>query len=97
MIENIILAIGISGVIAVGLQFFLEATNRLGKDHKAFAWINLYGCTALFINAFFSKVWLFATLNILLTSIGLYGLYIVYFKNNKNKNSKRKKNIKPTN
>ena len=94
MIENIILAIGISGVIAVGLQFFLEATNRLGKDHKAFAWINLYGCIALFINAFFSKVWLFAILNVLLISIGLYGLYIVYFKNNKHKKATK---IKTTN
>ena len=97
MIENIILIIGISGIIAVGLQFFLEATNRLGKDHKAFAWINLYGCTALFINAFFSKVWLFASLNVLLISIGLYGLYIVYFKNKKDKKSRKIKTIKITN
>lgn len=81
--------IGISGVIAVGLQFFLEATNRLGKDHKAFAWINLYGCVALFINAFYSKVWLFAVLNILLIAIGLYGLYIVYFKQDSHKGFKR--------
>lgn len=80
MIETISLIIGITGVIAIASNFLLEATNKLGKDHKTFAWINLYGSAALLFNAYIGKVWLFVVLNIFLIFTGIYGLYKVYKK-----------------
>lgn len=79
-LDTIMLIFGISGVIAIALQFFLEATNRLGKDHHMFAWINLYGSIALFSYAYYGKVWLFVTLNAFLILVGIYGLFLVYKK-----------------
>ena len=78
MIETLALIIGITGIIAIGLNFLLEATNSLKEDHKAFGWINLYGSTALCIYAIISKAWLFAVLNGLLILIGIYGLTKIY-------------------
>lgn len=74
------LIIGITGVIAIAANFLLEAMNKLGKDHKAFAWINLYGSSALLFNAYIGEVWLFVTLNAFLILTGIYGLWKVYKK-----------------
>lgn len=83
MLEIIYLIIGITGIIAIGANFLLEATNSLGKDHKAFGWINLYGSCALCIYAISSKTWLFAFLNVMLILIGIYGLIKIYSKKHK--------------
>ncbi len=76
----LILLIGISGVIVIALNFYLEATNKLSKNHKSFAWLNLYGSLALLIYSFFNKVWLFVFLNGFLVIVGIYGLEKVYMK-----------------
>lgn len=80
MLENIMLIIGISGVFAISLNFILEATNKLGKDHKMFAWLNIYGSSALFLYSYYNKVWLFVALNGFLMIVGCYGLIKVYKK-----------------
>ena len=74
------LLIGISGVIAIAVNFLLEATNRLGKNHHTFAWLNLYGSSALFYYSYVEHVWLFVVLNGFLIVVGLYGLWKVYRK-----------------
>lgn len=80
MIETILLIIGISGVIAIAINFILEATNKLGKDHHLFAILNIYGSAALFIYSYYNKVWLFVGLNGFLILVGIYGLIQVYKK-----------------
>jgi len=80
MIETISLIIGITGVIAIAANFLLEALNKLGKDHKVFAWVNLYGSSALCFYSLVFKVWLFVGLNGFLILTGIYGLYEVYSK-----------------
>jgi len=82
MLEILMLGIGISGVIAIAVNFILEITNKLDKDHKIFSLLNLYGSVSLFIYALYGKVWLFVILNGFLILVGLYGVYKVYFKNN---------------
>ncbi len=77
MLEEIMLFIGISGVLAIALNFVLEITNKLGKNHRMFAWINLYGSSALLVYSWFFGVWLFVVLNGFLVIIGLYGLWKV--------------------
>ncbi len=78
LLELFIFLIGVSGVIVIALNFYLEATNRLGKEHTVFAWLNLYGSTALLIYSFYNKVWLFVILNGFLVVVGLWGLEVVY-------------------
>ncbi|MFW6285879.1 MAG: CBU_0592 family membrane protein [Nanoarchaeota archaeon] len=77
MLDVILLIIGISGVIAIALNFILEATNRLKSDHHSFAIINLYGSCALFIYSLYNLIWLFVILNGFLILVGVYGLYKV--------------------
>lgn len=84
MIGYIFLLIGISGVIAIALNFILEATNKLGKDHHSFAIINLYGSTALFAYSYYEGIWLFVALNGFLILVGISGLISVF--KNKSKN-----------
>jgi len=74
------LSFGVSGALAVGLNYLLEALNKLSKDHKLFSWINLYASVALFSYSWYWEVWLFVGLNLFLSLIGLFGLYEVYFK-----------------
>lgn len=81
MLDLLFLLLGISGVIAIALNFVLESADKLGKDHKTFAWINLYGCSALFAYSYYESVWLFVVLNAFLIAVGVYGLYKVYFRN----------------
>ncbi|MDA3856082.1 MAG: hypothetical protein PF569_07525 [Candidatus Woesearchaeota archaeon] len=78
MLDQIMLIIGISGVLVIALNFILEATNRLGKDHKSFALLNVYGSSALFIYSLYEKVWLFVVLNGFLIFVGFYGIYQVF-------------------
>jgi len=80
MNEFVVLLIGISGVIAIALNFFLEATNKLDKNHHLFAWVNLYGSSALFFYSYIEQVWLFVFLNGFLILVGFYGLGKVYKK-----------------
>lgn len=80
MLENIMLLIGISGVLAIALNFILEATNKLDKKHHTFAILNLYGSFALFLYSYYTKVWLFVILNGFLIIVGIYGLIKVYKK-----------------
>lgn len=80
MIENLILLLGISGVIVIALNFILEATNKLGKNHHTFAYFNLYGSAALLVYSWYNLVWLFVALNGFLVITGLYGLSKVYKK-----------------
>ena len=80
MLNLIMLIIGISGVIAIALNFILEATNKLDKEHHIFATLNLYSSIALFLYSLYYKVFLFMILNGFLTIVGLYGLNEVYKK-----------------
>ncbi len=74
------LLFGISGVIAIALNYILEATNKLGKDHKLFSIVNFYGSFALLSYSIYNEVWLFAVLNGFLVAVGIYGLLKVYGK-----------------
>lgn len=80
MIDTIVLIIGISGVVAIALNFLLEASNKLGKDHHMFAIINLYGSLALCFYSFYEEVWLFVVLNGFLILVGIYGIISVFRK-----------------
>jgi len=80
MIDIIFLLIGISGVIAIALNFILEARNKLGKDHHTFALLNLYGSSSLFTYSLYEGVWLFVILNGFLIVVGLYGINEVFVK-----------------
>jgi len=86
MLDIIILSIEISGVIAIGLNFILEATNKLRKDHHLFAILNLYGAATLMMYSWYNSVWLFLVLNGFLVIVGIYGLMEVYKKKRRNKN-----------
>jgi hypothetical protein len=77
-IDTIMLLFGISGVIAIALNFILEATNKLKKDHHNFALLNIYGSTVLFAYSWYQSVWLFVVLNGFLMLIGFYGLWKVF-------------------
>lgn len=83
MLDTLMLLIGISGVLCVAMNFILESTNKLPKDHHLFAILNLYGSFALFIYSVYNKVWLFVILNSFLILVGIYGLYKVFEKNKK--------------
>ena len=85
MIDFVFLLIGISGVIAIALNFILEATNRLGKNHHTFAILNLYGSGSLFAYSLYNSVWLFVVLNGFLILVGIYGLVQVYSKKKRKK------------
>ena len=87
MLNTLMLLIGISGVAAIGLNFVLEATNRLDKQHHIFALLYFYGSLTLCIYSIYTKVWLFVILNGFLTIAGIWGIWKVYQKK-KNKNSK---------
>ena len=80
ILDNIMLLIGISGVIAIALNFILEATNKLAKDHHTFAILNLYGAITLLSYSYYNSIWLFVALNGFLFLVGLWGLYRVYSK-----------------
>lgn len=80
MLETIMLCVGVSGVIAIAMNFILEISNKLDKEHKIFSLLNLYGSLTLFIYAFYGKVWLFVVLNGFLILVGLYGIWKVFFK-----------------
>jgi len=80
MTDLIVLLIGISGVLVVGLNFILEATNKLAKDHHVFAYFNLYGAIALLLYSWYNEVWLFVVLNTFLSVVGIYGVYKVHNK-----------------
>lgn len=74
------LLLGISGVIAIAVNFLLEAFDKLGKNHHMFAFINLYGSGTLLIYSWYNSVWLFVALNGFLVLTGTYGLWKVYSK-----------------
>ena len=80
MLDLLFLLIGISGVFVIALNFILEATNKLGKDHHMFTYLNLYGSGALLVYSWYNAVWLFVILNGFLVGVGLYGLYKVHNK-----------------
>lgn len=77
MLDLIILLYGISGVIAIALNFYLEATDKFSQNHRAFAFINFYGSLALLIYSIYNQVWLFVVLNSFLILVGLLGLWKV--------------------
>jgi hypothetical protein len=81
MLDIIMLIIGISGVIAIAVNFIFEATDKLSKNHHGFAIINLYGSTALLTYSIYNQIWLFVGLNGFLVAVGLYGLNKVFKKN----------------
>lgn len=78
ILDMLMLGIGISGVIAIALDFILEATNKFGKNHHTFAIVNLYGSSALFAYSLYNEVWLFVVLNTFLIIVGLFGIYKVF-------------------
>jgi len=82
--NSLFLSIGILGVVVIALAFYLEATNKLSKDHKAFSWYNLFGNFCLFLYALFNQVWLFVFLDLFLIIVGMFGLYGVYKKRYRN-------------
>lgn len=79
-VDMVMLVFGISGALAVGLNYILEALNKLSKDHKVFSWVNLYASIALLTYSWYGEVWLFVGLNLFLSLVGIFGLYEVYFK-----------------
>lgn len=79
-VEFLVLTIGISGVLAIALNFILEVTNKLGKNHHTFALLNFYGSFALFLYSLYNSVWLFVVLNGFLIFVGIYGIYEAYKK-----------------
>ncbi len=80
MLNYLITMIGVTGVIAIAANFILEATNKLEKNHHTFAWLNLFGSSALLIYSLYFYVWLFVALNTFLVVVGLIGLRKVYRK-----------------
>jgi len=80
MLDEFFLIIGISGVLIIALNFILEISNKLEKNHKIYAILNLYGSTALFLYALYGKVWLFVILNGFLIIIGILGIIKVFRK-----------------
>lgn len=74
------LVFGVSGALAVGINYILESMNKYGKDHKIFSWVNLYASVALLTYSWYGEVWLFVGLNLFLSLVGVFGLYQVYFK-----------------
>lgn len=76
MLDILLLVFGISGVLAIAFNFLLELFEKESK--KNFAWVNLYGCFALFSYSLYTQVWLFVVLNGFLILTGVFGLYKVY-------------------
>ncbi len=82
ILSTLFLIIGITGVIAIAINFILEASNKLDKEHHIFAFLYTYGSAALLAYSAYNSVWLFVVLNGFLVLVGLYGIYKVYKRNN---------------
>lgn len=89
MLDFLFLSIGITGVFTIALNFILEITNKLKKDHHIFAFLYFYGSAALFSYSIYEKIWLFIILNGFLTIVGIYGIYKVYNKNTYSNKTKK--------
>ena len=74
------LVFGVSGALAIGINYVLESMNKYAKNHKTYSWVNLYSAVALFFYSWYGEVWLFVWLNLFLVIVGTFGLYEVYFK-----------------
>ncbi|MFW5705031.1 MAG: CBU_0592 family membrane protein [Nanoarchaeota archaeon] len=86
MLDLIILIIGICGFLLIASNYFLEATNVLGKDHKLFSILNLAGSSFLLVYSWYHAVWLFVILNLFLVIVGLAGIVAVFMRKAKNRN-----------
>lgn len=64
-------AIGILGVIILGTNFVLEASDKLGKDHYTFVILHIIASCCLLIYSVFEKITLFIVLNSMLILVGL--------------------------
>ncbi len=69
-----ITAIGVAGVIILGVNFVLEASDKLGKDHYTFVVLHLIASVLLLIYSSLEKIPLFIILNSMLILVGLLQL-----------------------
>lgn len=72
--------LGIIGVCIIGINFLLEASDKLSKDHHWFVVLNLISSLFLFTYAYIAKVTLFVILNGMLILISIYQLIVIKIK-----------------
>lgn len=80
--------IGIAGVLVIAINFILEASDKLAKDHNLFVQLNFISSMLLFTYSVLEHVILFAILNMMLVLISIYEMIILA---RKKKNKDRKK------
>lgn len=80
-IEYLMTAIGILGVMILGVNFVLEASDKLGKNHYTFIILHLFASCCLLAYSVFEKIPLFIVLNSMLILVGLFQFVKTYKKN----------------
>ncbi len=66
-----ITAIGVLGVLILALNFILEASDRLGKDHYSFVILHIIASACLLTYSALENIPLFIILNAMLILVGL--------------------------
>lgn len=76
--------LGIIGVSIIAVNFVLEASDKLAKDHHWFVVLNLISSLFLATYSYLENVTLFIILNSMLVLISIYQLIVIKIKKRKN-------------
>lgn len=80
-----ITSIGVAGVILLGLNFVLEASDKLGRNHYTFILMYLTASALLLIYSALEFIPLFIILNAMLVLISIFQLIKTYKRNQTSK------------
>jgi len=80
VLEYLMTGIGILGVIILGVNFVLEASDKLGKNHYTFIILHIVASCCLLAYSVFEKIPLFIVLNSMLIIVGLVQFIKTYKK-----------------
>ena len=67
-------SIGVAGVVLLGLNFVLEASDKLGRDHYTFILMYLTASALLLTYSILEYIPLFIVLNAMLVLVSIYQL-----------------------
>ncbi|MGM5482259.1 MAG: hypothetical protein ACQESF_02245 [Nanobdellota archaeon] len=75
-----ITSIGVAGVVLLGVNFILEASDKLARDHYSFILLYMAASLLLFIYSAIEGITLFIILNFMLVLISMFQLIKTYHK-----------------
>ncbi|MFW6383150.1 MAG: hypothetical protein ACOCZQ_00745 [Nanoarchaeota archaeon] len=67
-------SIGVLGVVLLGINFVLEASDKLGRDHYTFILLYLTASLCLLIYSVLEQITLFIVLNAMLVLVSIIQL-----------------------